>query len=256
MGHKKTARANRLGLWIKRERDLEPRRVAEYDSVWFSDYKKFGQDLCEDWQIRELIKEKYGEKSGISKVKISKTSGKTDVDIFSIKPATVFGRDNQKIEDLKNSLKKIVKNARVNVLEIDQNDPQIIAEKIAIDLERRIAFRKSCKTHMSKAMASPDVDGIRVSVSGRLGGAEIARTEWYKEGKISLQTWHYPISNGFAKAITTYGIIGVKVIVNRKNQKANPAKKQQSDPSGKAENRENRENRGQRRPSRQKAQAQ
>ncbi len=225
MGQKKPARANRLGVWVKREKDTEPRMVAEHESTWFSEFGNFKDHLEEDWKIRELIKNKYGEKAGISRIKINRKADEIDVEIYSARPANIFGRDNQKIEELKNRLLgEISSKIKIYVVEANLNDPKILAERIAYDLERRIAFRKACKNVISKAMASPEVIGIKVMVSGRLGGAEIARREWYLEGKVPLHTLHSNIDNGFARAITTYGIIGVQVVIHRHvnfNQKHN-----------------------------------
>lgn len=149
-------------------------------------------------------------------MQILRKSDRIELNLYSIRPANILGRDNQRVEDLKAHLKQYVPHhIKVNVLEANSTDPQIIAEKIAQDLEKRIAFRRACKGAISKAMSSPAVQGIKVMVSGRLGGAEIARSEWYLEGKVPLHTWYANIENGFAEAETTYGIIGVKVIVHR-----------------------------------------
>jgi len=216
MGQQRPAKANRLGVWIKREKDPEPRMAAEFDSKWFSNFKDFSSFLEQDSKIREIIKLKYGRKAGISSVKINRKPDQTEVTIASIKPANIFGRDNQKLEELRSAFQEFVPTAiKINVVEASYTHPNIIAEKIALDLERRVAFRKACKTSLAKAMSNQDVLGMTVCVSGRLSGADIARTEWYREGKVPLHTLHANIENGFAKAETTYGIIGVKVIINK-----------------------------------------
>jgi len=190
--------------------------AAEFDSTWFSSFGQYGSFLQEDWLIRQAINNKFGKKAGISLVKINRKSGKVEVNIFAIRPANILGRDNNRIDELTATCKQICSyDLQINVLEAPFNDAQLIAEKIAIDLERRTAFRRSCKTAISKAISAPEVLGIKVTVSGRLNGAEIARTEWYLEGKVPLHTWHANISNGFAEAETTYGIIGVKVVLNK-----------------------------------------
>jgi small subunit ribosomal protein S3 len=217
MGQKIPSRANRLGVWVKREKDAEPRQAAEYDSVWFSEFGDFSNSLKRDWRIRTAIKTKLGSKAGISRVKIARRDDKIDVNVFSIRPANILGKDNQRIEEIKREIERHEKGkVRINIIEASSTDPQIIAEKIAYDLERRIAFRRAAKAATTKAMASPDVLGIKICIAGRLAGAEIARTEWYLEGKVPLHTWWANIDNGFAEAETTYGIIGVKVITNRK----------------------------------------
>jgi len=216
MGHKIPARANRLGVWVKREKDIEPRLAAEYASSWFAEFNDCSNLLQQDWLIRQAIIKKFGRKAGISKVKISRKDNKVEVNLHSIRPANILGKDNQRIDELKDFIKQQTKQeVRINVIEANPNDPQIIAEKIAYDIERRIAFRRAAKAAITKAMAAPEVIGIKIIISGRLGGAEIARTEWYLEGKVPLHTWWANVENGFAEAETTYGIIGVKVIINR-----------------------------------------
>ncbi|HEY9885751.1 MAG TPA: 30S ribosomal protein S3 [Vampirovibrionales bacterium] len=229
MGQKIPAKANRLGVWVKREKDPEPRLAAEYDSVWYADFSDLSSTLEKDWLIRESISRKFGRKAGISNVKIKRKDKNVVIDIHSVRPANILGKDNQRINDLKTDLhNEIGENVKFNVIEADFNHPQIIAEKIAYDMERRIAFRRAAKTALSKAMASPDVLGIKVIISGRLGGAEIARTEWYLEGKVPLHTWSANINNAFAEAETTYGIIGVKVIINSRIKKPSSNNSSQS----------------------------
>lgn len=216
MGHKIPPRANRLGVWVKREKDAEPRLAAEYGSNWFAEFNDFPKSLRNDWQIRQAIIKKFGRKAGISKVKVVRKDDKVEVNLHSIRPANVLGKDNQRIDELKSEIQTFTSGVvKMNVMEAYANDPQIIAEKIAYDMERRVAFRRAAKTAIAKTMSSPDIIGIKIIISGRLGGAEIARTEWYLEGKVPLHTWWANIENGFAEAETTYGIIGVKVITNR-----------------------------------------
>lgn len=216
MGHKIPAKANRLGVWVKREKDAEPRLAAEYSSSWFAEFADCSKLLQNDFLIRQSIIKKFGRKAGISKVRINRKDNKVEVNLHSIRPANILGKDSQRVDELKDFIKKQTKQeVRLNVIEASPNDPQIIAEKIAYDLERRIAFRRAAKTAITKAMASPEVIGIKVIISGRLGGAEIARTEWYLEGKVPLHTWWANVENGFAEGETTYGIIGIKVIINR-----------------------------------------
>ncbi len=216
MGHKKPPRANRLGVWVKREKDAEPRMAAEYHSNWFAEFNDLPKSLKNDWQIRKTVIKKLGKKAGISKVKVVRKDDKVEVNLHSIRPANILGKDNQRVDELKKEIESFTPGVvKINVIEASGNDAQIIAEKIAYDIERRVAFRRAAKTAITKAMSSSDVIGIKIIISGRLGGAEIARTEWYLEGKVPLHTWWANIENGFAEAETTYGIIGVKVITNR-----------------------------------------
>ena len=216
MGHKKPPRANRLGVWVQREKDPEPRLAAEYGSKWFAEFRETPKLLENDWKLRQAIAQKVGRKAGISKIQIVRNDNKVVINLYSIRPANILGKDNQRIEELRFYVQKFTPDQlKINVLEASSNDPQIIAEKIAYDLERRMPFRRAAKTAISKAISSPEVLGIKVIISGRLGGAEIARTEWYLEGKVPLHTWWANIENGFAEAETTYGLIGVKVITNR-----------------------------------------
>jgi small subunit ribosomal protein S3 len=216
MGHKKPPRANRIGVWVKREKDTEPRMAAEYYSNWFAEFSDAPKALQNDWLIRQAVIKKFGRKAGISKVKVIRRDDKVEVNLHSIRPANILGKDNQRTEELKSDIAKFTKGTvRINVMEASPNDAQIIAEKIAYDMERRVAFRRAAKTAITKAMSSAEMIGIKIIISGRLGGAEIARTEWYLEGKVPLHTWWANIDNGFAEAETTYGIIGVKVITNR-----------------------------------------
>lgn len=217
MGQKKPARANRLGIWVKREKDSEHRLISEHESKWFAGFKKYRNQLNEDWLIRQAIKEKYGDKAGISRIQISRKSERIVIDIYAVRPANILGRDNQKVSELRDTICKKIGSVfvEINVCEASNIDPRIIAERIAMDLEKRVAFRKSCKTAISKTISHPDVLGIKIYVSGRLGGVEIARSESYHEGTVPLHTWHANIDNASAEAHTTYGIIGVKVIIHR-----------------------------------------
>ena len=225
MGHKKPARANRVGVWVQRERDPEPRMAAPFESVWYAPFASdvYQQNLREDWLVRQAVDKQLGTKVGISKVRIDRKSDRLTVYLHALRPANVTGRDNSRLETLNQAIRKALgdeRKVKVNVIEADPTDPHLIAERIAIDLERRIAFRKACKGALTKAMSSPDVIGIKVIVSGRLSGAEIARTEWYLEGKVPLHTLYANIDNGFAQAETTYGIIGVKVTIHRNLQRS------------------------------------
>ena len=185
--------------------------IEGWESNWYADkdYQKF---LLEDIKIREFIKDKLF-LSGISKVDIERASNKARITIYTAKPGMVIGRQGSNIELLKNDLKKMTTaNIDINIQEIKQPDMDatLVAENIASQLERRIAFRRAMKQAVGRTM-SLGAKGIRVRLGGRLGGAEIARSESYREGSIPLHTLRANIDYGTAEAHTTYGRIGVKV---------------------------------------------
>ena len=189
--------------------------IKGWESNWYADkdYEKF---LLEDIKIREFIKEKLF-LSGISKVDIERASNKTRITIYTAKPGMVIGRQGSNIELLKKDLKKMTSaNVDINIQEIKQPDMDatLVAENIASQLERRIAFRRAMKQCVGRTMRM-GAKGIKVKVGGRLGGAEIARSESYREGSIPLHTLRADIDYGTAEAHTTYGRIGVKVWINK-----------------------------------------
>ena len=185
--------------------------IEGWESNWYADkdYQKF---LLEDIKIREFIKDKMF-LSGISKVDIERASNKARITIYTAKPGMVIGRQGSNIELLKNDLKKMTAaNIDINIQEVKQPDMDatLVAENIASQLERRIAFRRAMKQAVGRTMRL-GAKGIRVRLGGRLGGAEIARAESYREGSIPLHTLRANIDYGTAEAHTTYGRIGVKV---------------------------------------------
>ena len=185
--------------------------IKGWDSKWYAgkDYEKF---LLEDIKIREFIKEKLF-LSGISKVEIERASNKARISIHTAKPGMVIGRQGSNIELLKSDLKKMTESAiEINIVEVKtpDMDATLVAENIASQLERRIAFRRAMKQCVGRTMRM-GAKGIKVQVGGRLGGAEIARSESYREGSIPLHTLRADIDYGTAEAHTTYGRIGVKV---------------------------------------------
>ena len=185
--------------------------ILPWQSTWFAkkDYPEF---IAEDDKIRKFVKKKLYT-AGISKILISRKAQNVNVSIVTAKPGVVVGRGGQGIDELKDAVSKLIKkNVTVDVLEsarIDA-DAQLAAESIAVQLEKRIAFRRAMKQVMQRAMRG-GAQGIKVMVSGRLGGADIARSEWAKEGRIPLQTLRADIDFGFAEADTIMGKIGVKV---------------------------------------------
>lgn len=185
--------------------------IKDWDSKWFADkdYEKF---LLEDIKIREFIKEKLF-LSGIARVQIERASQKTRISIYTAKPGMVIGRQGSNIELLKGDLKKMTDSSiDINIVEIKTPDMTaiLVAENIASQLERRIAFRRAMKQCVGRTMRM-GAKGIKIQVGGRLGGAEIARSETYREGSIPLHTLRADIDYGTAEAHTTYGRIGVKV---------------------------------------------
>ena len=186
--------------------------IKDWDSKWYADSKRFSEYLIEDHKIREYVKKKLFI-SGISKIEIERTAKFVKVNVYTAKPGVVIGKGGNLAESLKQELSKLIgKEVNLNIVEVKDVDTnaQLVAENICNQLERRISFRRAMKQCMQKAMKAGAL-GIKTSVSGRLAGADMARTEFYKEGTIPLQTLRADIDYGFYEADTTYGKIGVKV---------------------------------------------
>lgn len=186
--------------------------IKDWDSRWFANSKDFGNLLVEDYNLRKMLKNKLAA-AGVSKVEIERTASKVRLHIFCAKPGMVIGKGGAEIEKLRLECEKFLKKpVSINIVEIKSPDvnAQLIAESIAQQLEKRVSFRRALKQAMGRAMKF-GAKGIKTQVSGRLGGAEIARTEHYHEGTIPLQTLRADIDYGFAEAATTYGRLGVKV---------------------------------------------
>ncbi len=186
--------------------------IKDWDSKWYADKKHYSEYLIEDHNIREYVKKKLFV-AGISKVEIERTAKFVKVNVYTAKPGLVIGKGGNLAETLKEELKKKVgKEINLNIVEVKSPDldATLVAENICSQLERRISFRRAMKQCMQKTMKAGAL-GIKTSVSGRLGGADMARTEFYKEGTIPLQTLRADIDYGFHEADTTYGKIGVKV---------------------------------------------
>ena len=199
--------------------------IKDWNSKWYADSKNYSDYLVEDYNIRKYIKKKLYI-SGISKVEIERTAKCVRVNVYTAKPGLVIGKGGNLSEALKNELEKMInKQVNLNIVEVKNidTDAQLVAENIAGQLERRISFRRAMKQCMQKAMKAGAL-GIKTAVSGRLGGADMARTEFYKEGTIPLQTLRADIDYGFAEADTTYGKIGVKVWIYK--GEVLPAKKE------------------------------
>ena len=200
--------------------------IKDWSSTWYANKKDFANNLVEDHKIREYLKNLL-KPAGINKLDISRKGNKILVDIYTAKPGMIIGKGGAQIEELRKKINKLIgKEVSLNIVEIKDVDlaAQLVAENIALQLEKRISFRKAMKQAMQKTMKA-GAKGIKTAVSGRLGGAEIARTEHYSEGTIPLQTLRADIDYGFAEAKTTYGIIGVKVwiykgeVLTRKKEK-------------------------------------
>ncbi|MBR6406712.1 MAG: 30S ribosomal protein S3 [Lachnospiraceae bacterium] len=185
--------------------------IKDWDSRWYAE-KDFADNLVEDHKIRTFVKKKLYA-AGISKVEIERSTDRVRVIIHTAKPGVVIGRGGAEIEKLKNEIAKLTKKKLfVDIKEIKrpERDAQLVAENIAQQLENRISFRRAMKSTMQRTMKAGAL-GIKASCGGRLGGADIARTEFYSEGTIPLQTLRADIDYGFAEADTTYGKVGVKV---------------------------------------------
>jgi len=187
--------------------------IKSWDSRW---YAKAGYSalLHEDLKLRKFLKKRLYN-SGISKIEIERAANKAKINIFTARPGLIIGKKGAEVEVLKKDLAKITdKEVFLNIQEVrkPELDAQLVAEGVALQLERRIAFRRAMKKSVTSALKF-GAKGIRITCSGRLGGAEMSRTEWYREGRVPLHTLRADIDYGFAEAKTTYGIIGIKVLI-------------------------------------------
>jgi small subunit ribosomal protein S3 len=202
MGHKVNPIGIRLGI------------AKDWNSKWFANKREYAQYLGADLKVRELLKKKLAQ-AGISKILIERPAKTARVTIHTARPGVVIGKKGEDIEKLRKEVSQVMGvPAHINVTEVrkPELDAQLVAESIAQQLERRIMFRRAMKRSVQNAMRLGAL-GIKVNVGGRLNGAEIARSEWYREGRVPLHTLRADIDYGFAEAKTTYGIIGVKVWV-------------------------------------------
>ncbi len=187
--------------------------IRTWDSKWYSkaDYSKL---LHEDLKLRNFLKKRLYH-SGVSKIEIERAANKAKINIFTARPGLIIGKKGSEVETLKKELAKLTeKEVYLNIQEVrkPELDAQLVAENVALQLERRVAFRRAMKKSVTSALKF-GAKGIRITCSGRLGGAEMSRTEWYREGRVPLHTLRADIDYGFAEAKTTYGIIGVKVLI-------------------------------------------
>ena len=202
MGHKVNPVGIRLGI------------AKDWNSKWFANKREYAEYLGADLKVRELLKKKLAQ-AGISKILIERPAKTARVTIHTARPGVVIGKKGEDIEKLRKEVSAVMGvPAHINVTEVrkPELDAQLVAESIAQQLERRIMFRRAMKRSVQNAMRLGAL-GIKVNVGGRLNGAEIARSEWYREGRVPLHTLRADIDYGFAEASTTYGIIGVKVWV-------------------------------------------
>ena len=200
MGHK----VNPVGMRLQVNRT--------WDSRWYADTKEYGDLLLEDIKIREFIKEEC-KQAGISRVIIERPHKKCRVTVHTARPGVIIGKKGADIEGLRKKLAALTSSElHLNIVEVrkPELDAQLVAESITQQLERRVSFRRAMKRAVQNAMRMGSL-GIRVNVAGRLGGAEIARTEWYREGRVPLHTLRADIDYATSEALTAYGIIGVKV---------------------------------------------
>ena len=185
--------------------------IADWDSNWYAE-GNFADNLVEDYNIRKFLKKKLYS-SSVSRIEIERTADKVKVTVHTAKPGMVIGKGGEGIEKLKAEIAKFTKgklNLEIKEIKRPDGNAQLVAESIAQQLENRVSFRRAMKSTMSRTMKS-GAKGIKTSCSGRLGGADMARTEFYSEGTIPLQTLRADIDYGFAEADTTYGKVGVKV---------------------------------------------
>ena len=203
MGHKTHPKGFRVGV------------IDTWDSRWFAN-RDYALLLHEDVRVRKFLKKRLYH-AGISKNEIERAATKAKVNIHTARPGIVIGKKGAEIEKLKAELNKLMgKETYINIIEVRRPDidAQLVAENVGLQLERRVAFRRAMKEAVARAMRM-GAQGVRIQCSGRLGGAEIARREWYREGRVPLHTLRADISYGFAEAKTTYGVIGIKAWVMR-----------------------------------------
>ncbi len=211
-------KSNPIGLRVAVNKD--------WRSKWYSDKKGFSALLAEDCKIREILKKKL-ESASVPRIGIERAASRCRITIYTARPGVVIGRKGAEIDKLKEELSKMTgKEVYVDIIEVKspEADAQLVAENIALQLERRVSFRRAMKKAVQTAMQMQGVQGIRVRCAGRLGGAEIARVEKYLEGSVPLHTLRANIDYGFAEAKTVYGKLGVKCWICKEESKDKDAK--------------------------------
>lgn len=201
-----------------------------WQSMWFARSKDYPRFINEDYRIRKYIKGKF-KHAAISKIIIERLAEKVKIRILTARPGIIIGRHGADIERLREDINNIVKNeVSIDIEEIKEPmwDAQLVAENVALQLEKRIGFRRAIKRAIEQSMSS-GAKGIKISCSGRLGGAEMSRTETYKQGKIPLSTFRADIDYALAESLTTYGLIGIKVWIYKGEVLAKPGRLQQQE---------------------------
>lgn len=186
--------------------------VKEWASRWYASSKEFSDTLCADLKVRDFLRGKLAQ-AGISRIQIDRPARNARVTVYTARPGVIIGKSGKEVETLRDDVSKIVNvPVHISIEEVrkPELDAKLVADSVAQQLERRIMFRRAMKRAVTTALRSGAL-GIKISVSGRLGGAEIARTEWYREGRVPLQTFRADIDYALSEAFTTYGVIGVKV---------------------------------------------
>jgi len=189
--------------------------IDTWDSKWYAQHD-YARLLHEDLKIKKFLKTRLYH-AGISKIEIERAANKAKINIYTARPGIVIGKKGAEIEKLKQEISRLSdREAYINIIEVRRPDldGQLVGENVALQLERRVAFRRAMKESVSRALRM-GAEGVKIQCAGRLGGTEIARTEWYREGRVPLHTLRADISYGFAEAKTTYGVIGVKVWIMR-----------------------------------------
>lgn len=203
--------------------------IKDWDTQWFAGKKEFAAYLKEDYVIREYLKKQYYQ-AAISKIVVERAAQRVAITVYTARPGVLIGKAGAEIEVMKKAVAKLTtsKQIAINIVEVKKPDAdaQLVAEGIAAQLEKRASFRRSMKQAIGRSMRS-GIKGIKIMVSGRLDGAEIARSEQYHEGSIPLQTLRADIDYGFAEAHTTFGVIGIKCWIYKGEIIGSPAKKAQ-----------------------------
>ena len=203
--------------------------IKDWDTQWFAGKKEFAAYLKEDYVIREYLKKQYYQ-AAISKIVVERAAQRVAITVYTARPGVLIGKAGAEIEIMKKAVAKLTtsKQIAINIVEVKKPDAdaQLVAEGIAAQLEKRASFRRSMKQAIGRSMRS-GIKGIKIMVSGRLDGAEIARSEQYHEGSIPLQTLRADIDYGFAEAHTTFGVIGIKCWIYKGEVIGSPAKKAQ-----------------------------
>jgi len=187
--------------------------IRTWESKWYAE-RDYSSLLHEDIKLREYLKKRLFH-AGISRIDLERAANKAKINIYAARPGIIIGKKGAEVEVLKKDLAKLTdKEVFINIQEVrkPEIDAQLVAENVALQLERRVAFRRAMKKSVSQALKF-GAQGIKITCAGRLGGAEMSRTEWYREGRVPLHTLRADIDYGFAEAKTTYGIIGVKVLI-------------------------------------------